>query len=295
MIPGVHALISYSQNFEDVMLARAFPSDYRGFYIDIGAGDPEWLSVTKHFYDHGWHGINVEPVAHFHRRLVAERPRDINLAAVVGAVAGSVPFFEHPDLLENSSTLESSQAIRREVEAIRLETICDKHLQGRAIDFLKIDTEGAELDVLQSGNWKRYRPIILVIEAVEVDGVQEVNQSWEPFVLQQDYLPLWNDGLNRFYVRQESSELRQHFKLPPNVFDHFETAESVKRLDTMDRMQGEMDMLRKACEERLQEVISLTRVCEERLVLINSLDEQLRTRSESIPRQGSFTPPPRLG
>jgi FkbM family methyltransferase len=225
-------------------------------------------------------------VAHFHQRLVAERPRDINLAAVAGSVAGSVSFFEHPDLLENSSTLESSQAIRCEVEAIRLETICDEHLQGRVIDFLKIDTEGAELDVLQSGNWKKYRPVILVIEAVEVNGVQEVHQTWEPFVLQQDYLLLWNDGLNRFYVRRESSELRAHFKLPPNIFDHFEAAESVKRLDTINRMQTEMDMLRsetdklrKACEERLREVISLTRVCEERLALINSLDEQLRTRS----------------
>ena len=51
--------VSYAQNFEDVMLHRALNHVVRGFYIDVGAADPEALSVTKAFYDNGWHGINV--------------------------------------------------------------------------------------------------------------------------------------------------------------------------------------------------------------------------------------------
>src|ERR1700735_761496 len=73
------AVISYSQNPEDVMIARLFPHEYRGFYIDVGAADPENLSVTCHFYNQGWSGVNVEPVTKFYDRLQQMRPRDITL------------------------------------------------------------------------------------------------------------------------------------------------------------------------------------------------------------------------
>ena len=55
--------VSYAQNFEDVMLWRALREVTHGFYIDVGAADPDSDSVTRAFYDRGWSGINVEPVA----------------------------------------------------------------------------------------------------------------------------------------------------------------------------------------------------------------------------------------
>jgi len=53
--------ISYAQNYEDVMLWRALKHVERGFYIDVGACSPDQHSVTRAFYEKGWHGINVEP------------------------------------------------------------------------------------------------------------------------------------------------------------------------------------------------------------------------------------------
>lgn len=59
-------IISYAQNFEDVMLWRALGHIEKGFYVDVGAGDPKLESVTKLFYDMGWNGINIEPYSkHF--------------------------------------------------------------------------------------------------------------------------------------------------------------------------------------------------------------------------------------
>ena len=74
--------VSYSQNREDILLARALPGR-TGFYIDVGAADPIEFSVTKLFYDRGWSGVNVEPQADYYRKLVADRPRDTNLQLVV--------------------------------------------------------------------------------------------------------------------------------------------------------------------------------------------------------------------
>lgn len=73
------SFLSYAQNFEDVMLHRAFRNVERGFYVDVGAFDPTHDSVTKAFYDRGWNGINIEPIPEYHARFTAERPRDINL------------------------------------------------------------------------------------------------------------------------------------------------------------------------------------------------------------------------
>ena len=59
------SFISYAQNLEDVMLYRALKHVKRGFYIDVGAFNPLSDSITKAFYDHGWRGINIEPITEF--------------------------------------------------------------------------------------------------------------------------------------------------------------------------------------------------------------------------------------
>src|SRR5437016_8733750 len=76
------------------MLARVFAGRTDGFYVDVGAGDPSYLSVTKWFYDLGWSGINIEPNRALFANLAAARPRDINLDYAAGAKSGTAEFFE---------------------------------------------------------------------------------------------------------------------------------------------------------------------------------------------------------
>src|SRR5687768_14328886 len=87
-------IVSYAQNFEDVILARLFSGRNHGFYIDVGAGDPIRFSITKWFYEQGWCGINIEPNSYLYKRLVLDRPRDINLNCGAGAQSGKVAFYE---------------------------------------------------------------------------------------------------------------------------------------------------------------------------------------------------------
>ena len=86
-------MISYAQNYEDVTLRRAFPDIDTGFYVDVGAYDPVFDSVTKWFSDTGWSGINIEPNPERLRLLEAQRPRDINLGCAIGERAGTMPFY----------------------------------------------------------------------------------------------------------------------------------------------------------------------------------------------------------
>src|SRR5579859_6100094 len=82
------AFVSYAQNFEDVMLWRALRHVKSGFYIDVGAGHPEELSVTKAFYDRGWRGVSVEPDPDYAAQLRQARTREILVEAALGAEPG---------------------------------------------------------------------------------------------------------------------------------------------------------------------------------------------------------------
>jgi FkbM family methyltransferase len=226
-------MITYAQNFEDVMLARVLAGITRGFYLDVGANDPVVGSVTKHFYDAGWSGINVEPVARFHAALVRDRPRDVNLRVALGRERGTLTFFDFETM--GISTLsadfaeqhvrEGHRYVRREIEVVPLREICESHCHG-PIDFMKVDVEGFEREVLEGGDWTRYRPRVLVVEATRPNSHVPAWHEWEPFVIQQGYLFAYYDGLNRYYVAQEERSRLERFELPPNVLDGFEPYET---------------------------------------------------------------------
>src|SRR3984893_12278764 len=221
------SFISYAQNYEDVMLMRAFRDISNGFYIDVGAERPEDESVTKAFYDRGWSGINIEPVRQYYDMLVSERSRDINLRCFAGESIGTREFFEVADTglstglrsLANNYTIH--RVTRHEVQELTLDEICRVN-RVTNVHFLKIDAEGAEREVLAGLSLTDVRPWILVIEARAPNSSEPSYSEGEPSVLGRQYEFVWDDGINRFYVAREQRALADHFKLPPNFFDDFE-------------------------------------------------------------------------
>ena len=84
---------SYSQFYEDLILYSIFYDINNGFYIDIGANDPNYISVTKAFYMIGWNGINIEPLPDKFKQLAKIRKKDINLNIAVGASKGNASLY----------------------------------------------------------------------------------------------------------------------------------------------------------------------------------------------------------
>jgi FkbM family methyltransferase len=223
-------MISYAQNREDVLLRRLFRDVSEGFYIDVGANDPVELSVTKHFYDRGWRGINVEPLPDAYRRLRAERPRDVNLRIGVGRAEGKLPFFEvaEQDVL---STFCKKQAdayrdeglavVERAVPVRTLASVCAEHVGDQLVHFLSVDVEGFEREVLEGADWRRWRPQAVLVEATKPNSTLPSHHDWERVLLEAGYLFAYFDGLNRFYVRSEDAHLLEHFRVPVNITDDF--------------------------------------------------------------------------
>jgi len=226
--------ISYAQNFEDVILARVFNNVTHGFYVDIGSFHPSEDSVTKHFYDKGWRGINVEPVSSLHQIFVSERPRDININCAVSDTTGHIKIYEirNGEQITGLSTLDPFVAKSHEnvgmfansatVPSFTLTYIFEKYLENNEIHFLKIDVEGHEAKVLKSGNFKKFRPWVIVIEATKPNTTIPNFSESDEFLLSVGYKFVYMDGLNCFYLADEQYEFFSAFSLPPNVFDKFE-------------------------------------------------------------------------
>src|SRR5688500_18654782 len=89
------ATITYSQNKEDIILASLFRDVAEGTYVDIGAAHPDYLSVTKAFYQRGWHGVNIEPNERLAQLIIKVRPRDTTYQVAIVEKGKSVTLREY--------------------------------------------------------------------------------------------------------------------------------------------------------------------------------------------------------
>ena len=222
-------LVSYAQNYEDIMLWRALQHVSGGFYVDVGAHDPIHGSVSRLFYEQGWRGIHVEPTPQYSQMLMANRPDERVVVAAIGDVPGEVEITIFPDTGLTTAApkatekfIDTSQFAKHliTVPQITLEQLLSPY-RGQAIHWLKIDIEGYEEQALKGWNGQIDRPWIMVLEATYPGSQTPYFEHWEPLILAFNYQFVYFDGLNRFYVAQEHAELISAFSTPPNFFDNF--------------------------------------------------------------------------
>ena len=259
-------VVSYAQNFEDIMLLRALDDVSEGFYIDIGACSPDADSVTRLFYDKGWRGINVEPHPGYLQQLESKRPDDTNLGVVVSRKGGTAVFHQVGDTGLSSTNPEIAKAheatglpvTAREVPATTLRDLWTEHVpEGQAVHFLKIDVEGAEACVIASGDWKTHRPWVLVVEATTPNSQTPNHAEWESVLLENDYSFVYWDGLNRFYLAKEHQDRAGAFSAPPNVFDDFTLYSQVLIQQQASSLITETRCLREKTDLQQQEIAKL--------------------------------------
>jgi len=250
---------SYAQNFEDVMLARAFPGE-KGFYIDVGANDPDIDNVTRVFYEPGWSGINIEPLSANMKALRKKRARDTNLEIAVGETDGSITFYEvgkwhgysttDPAIVEQHRK-DGLEVIEHKVPVRKLSDVLDEHAKDIEVDFLKIDVEGTELSVLRGLDLRRHRPKVILLESKmpvtiymvdRVDEVPDRADEYTNYLAPFGYRFVYHDGLNAFFVADEHRVLEKAFARPPGIFDKISHDASIRpyreELELMrDRMQ----------------------------------------------------------
>ncbi|MFL6090650.1 MAG: FkbM family methyltransferase [Aeromicrobium sp.] len=240
--------VSYAQNGEDVVLWRALGHVRDGRYVDVGACEPEHLSITKAFCDRGWRGVDIEPVQHYADLLRAARPNnEIVQAAITDEPVTEIVLHEVEgtglSTLDDKTARGHTSFDQRDVvvPARTLDDVCSASglLEGE-LHFLKVDVEGAETAVLRSVSLDKWRPWVVVVEATRpLSGVLS-HDEWEPELTQAGYEFTLFDGLNRFYISPHHPELREPLSYPACVLDGFITAGAKKTAEEFGAVRAEI-------------------------------------------------------
>lgn len=203
-----HGPVSYAQCQEDIIIHNFLRPVKKGFYVDVGAAEPEELSVTKFFYERGWSGINIEPRQDAVKLLETMRPRDITLCLAASEKAGTLSFFgEGVGATVETGTLPEAELAANTVtvNAEPLSTILEKHAPP-VIHFLKIDVEGHERSVLLGMDFRRFRPWMVVMESTLPATDTPCHEKWERILLDNAYSLLTTHSINRYYCAEEKRE-----------------------------------------------------------------------------------------
>lgn len=194
-----YAIKSYSQEGEDMILRRMFESQTKGFYVDVGAHHPKRFSNTYFFYKKGWCGINVDAMPGSMKSFDKIRPRDVNIEKPISSRNQVLTYFAFNEPALNGFSKEISEdrdglnnyriEFTKDIETYTLEEILDNNLSpNEKIDFLSVDVEGLDFDVIKSINLKKYRPRVILVEILGTSLSDLQKDPIYTFLTNEDYV-----------------------------------------------------------------------------------------------------------
>ncbi len=210
--------LTWSQEGEDCILRRYFETyNEVGFYIDIGAHHPYRFSNTMQFYRLGWKGINIDAMPGSMKLFEKIRPRDINIETGVGLNEGMQKyyFFNEPALNGFNENISKDREIEfseyhiidsKELIVKPLHKILSQNLsENQKINFMSIDVEGLDLEVLQSNDWIRFRPELVLVERYSSDLEEILKSELNIFMKKNNYV-LYAKTVNTIFFRDQFVE-----------------------------------------------------------------------------------------
>lgn len=174
------AELTYSQEGEDIALYRILGGRKRGVYVDVGAHHPFRFSNTYKFYRQGWSGVNIDAMPGSMDAFRRYRGRDINIEVPISKEPRDLAFysFNEPALNTVNGDLARSRDGKDGYRIIKTYALRSKPLgevldsclaPGTKIDFMSIDVESMDLEVLESNDWRKYSPEFVVVESLATE------------------------------------------------------------------------------------------------------------------------------
>lgn len=212
------ARISYSQSGEDIIIDALFENLKRKerTYLDIGANDPVICNNTYLLYKKGWRGVLVEPDAAMCEVAKSKRPGDTIVNIGIGLLNESeAPFYVFPGRLNTWSTFSEQEARIRETASgikakkisVPLKTINNiiEQYFVACPNFISIDVEGLDLDILKSLDFNRFRPDVFCVETISFSINNEGKKLDEvrEFLSSKDYLIYADTHINTIFCNTD--------------------------------------------------------------------------------------------
>ena len=168
----------YSYGGIDSVVNNIFRNQKNGFYVDVGAQHPIKNNNTYLLHKKGWEGINIDLDQKNINLFNVSRKKDCNICAAISSLEKDANLYYYhegsPINTLSREVADRQKAIIKETRAIRTKTLTsileNSKFKNKEIDFLSIDVEGVELEVLQGLNLNIYKPKIIVVELLDLDS-----------------------------------------------------------------------------------------------------------------------------
>ena len=205
---------SFSQEGEDMILRRIFEGVSCGFYVDVGAHHPKRFSNTYYFYKKGWRGLNIDAMPGSMKLFKILRPRDINLEIPISSIRKKLNYYIFNETALNGfskelsikrSELENYHIIDKvPMETSTLNEVLLANIEpGKEIDFMSIDVEGLDYDVLISNDFSLYKPKVILIEVLGNKMSDLNNDKIVKYLETRGYFIISRTFNTVFFVREE--------------------------------------------------------------------------------------------
>ena len=197
--------LAYSHWGVDLIITKLLNSKNRGIYIDVGCHHPFLNNHTYLLYKSGWEGINIDVDYNSIDMFNFFRKSDVNIQTAVTDHKGEVDlFFYHNRAAKNTISKEfgSDAKEKKKINSDTLNNIIENSkFKNSKIDFVSIDVEGNEMNVLNGFNLKKYKPKLILLEFIlpnkkefyEKDINEITNSEVYKFLIKNEYkLINWN-------------------------------------------------------------------------------------------------------
>ena len=203
---------SYSAYGEDLQIKKHFKKGFRGFYVDVGCYHPVKANNTLLLYQKGWRGVNIDINKLSIDFFKHYRPEDLNLNLAISKKKINKFYYQKELSLLNSIKKKQANAafqgpiLTKKIRSSSLnEVLKNSKFKNREIDFLDIDVEGADLEVLKSLNFKIYNPKLILIEIMpenlEVKKMNIKGSNIYKFLIKKNYRMIWTNKFSTLFKK----------------------------------------------------------------------------------------------
>lgn len=198
----------FGQTGEDAILQLILP-EKKGFYLDIGAGNPIKSSNTYFFYKKGWSGIAIDPIESNKKLFKILRRRDRFIQQIVTENYDALDFWEFiPNEYSTSNPVVAEDLVAQNRASLKAQykvksvRISDLNLFATPIEpvVVSIDAEGMDFDVLKSNNWNQFLPRVIAIE--EWGNVHETESEVGKYLKHKGYIRFAWTSLTSIFVHK---------------------------------------------------------------------------------------------
>ena len=188
---------------EDIFVNRILKNIDKGTYVDVGCYHPFKGSLTFKLYKKNWSGVNIDLSKTSIDLFNIARKKDINLNLAVSDFNGETFYYENSPINQQNSLIQTNENQKKvKVECFTLNSIL-KEKNIKSFDYLNVDVEGSELEVIKGIDLDKFRPSLISIENNDLTLEDYMQSKIYKLLTENQYTLVNIIGVTHFFMQKK--------------------------------------------------------------------------------------------